>query len=66
MIICPDTATRTVPLQQPLHILRLSPACSPTSRYFHLLPHYDDHTMVMNISLDTTNINAINISTPDF
>ena len=65
-IICPDEATSRVPLQQPCHILRLSPACSATSRYFHLPPHYEDHTMMMNISLDTTNINAVNVSTQDF
>ena len=37
-IICPDKATYTVPLQQPFHILRLSPVCSTTSRHFHLPP----------------------------
>ena len=66
MIICPDKVTSTVPLQQPFHILRLSPACSATSRYFHLPPHYEDYTMMMNVSLDTANINVVNISTPDF
>ena len=65
-VICPDKATSTEPLQQPFHILRLSPACHATSRYFHLPPHYEDHSMVINISLDTANINAINISTLDF
>ena len=65
MIICPDKVTSTVH-QQPFHILRLSPTCSATSRYFHLPPtlqesHYDD-----NVSLDTANINVIIISTPDF
>ena len=35
-IICPDKATSTVSLQQPFHILRLSPASSATSNYFHL------------------------------
>ena len=64
-IICPDKATSTVPLQQPFHILRLSPACSATSGYFHLPPHYEDHTIIMNVSLYTANINAINISTLD-
>ena len=29
-------------------------------------PHYEDHSVVMNVSLDTANINAINISTLDF
>ena len=64
-IICPDKATSTVLLKQPFHILRLSSACNATSRYFHLPQHYEDHTMMMNISLDTANINAINISTED-
>ena len=64
MIICPDKATSTVPLWQSF-LLRLSPSCSATSRYFHLPPCYEDHTMIMNVSLDTTNINAVNISTPD-
>ena len=64
--ICPDKATSTVHLQQPFYILRLSPACSTTSRCFHMAPHYEDHSMVMNVSLDIANINAINISTLDF
>ena len=65
-VIFPDKATSRVPLQQPFHILRLPPACSATSRYFHLPLHYEDHTIMMNVSLDTTNINEINISTQDF
>ena len=65
-IICPDKATSTVHLQQPFHILKLPPGHSSIYRYFHLLPHSEDHSVVMNVSLDTANINAINISTPDF
>ena len=65
MIICPDKATSRVPLQQPFHIPWLSPACSATSRYLYLPPHYEDHTMMMNVPLNTTNSNAINILTPD-
>ena len=65
-IIYPEKANSTVSLQQPFHILMLSLAWSATSRYFHLLPHYKDHTIMMNVSLDTANINAINISTLDF
>ena len=65
-IICPDKDTSTVHFQQPLHILRLSPLCKTMSNYFHLSPHYKDHSMVMNVFLDTANINAINISTVDF
>ena len=32
---------------------------------FHMPPHYDDHTLMMNVFLDTANINAFNISTLD-
>ena len=46
--------------------IKVIPTCSVTSRYFHLPPHYEDHTLMMNVSLDTTNITVINISTPDF
>ena len=62
-IICLDKTTSTV---QPFHILRLSPACSTTSRYFYLSPHYEDHSMVMNVSLDIVNIDAIDISNLNF
>ena len=56
-IICPDKATSPVHLQQPFHILRLSPVFSTTSNYFQFL--------VMSVSIDTANIKAINISTLD-
>ena len=65
-VICPDKATSTIYLQQPFHILRLSPACSATSRHFHLHTCYEDNSMVMNVSVDTSNINVSNISTLDF
>ena len=66
MIICPDKDTSTIPFQQPFHIVRFSPACSATSRYVYLPPQFEDHTIIMNVSLDTTYINAISISTEDF
>ena len=59
MIICTDKVTS---LQQPFHILRFSPVCSATSMYLHLSPNCEDHTKMMNISVDTTNINAINLT----
>ena len=65
-IIYPDKATSTVYLQKSLHIVRLSHACSATSNYFHLPPRNEDYSMVMNVSKDTANINAINISTLNF
>ena len=66
MIICPDKAAGTVPLQQPFNILKLSPACSAMSRYFYQPPCYEYHSTMINVSLDTANINAINILTLDF
>ena len=66
MIICHDKATSTVPLHQPFYILSLSPYSSVAPRYFHLPLYYEDHIMMINVSLDTTNINAVNISTPYF
>ena len=63
---CQDKAISTVHLQQPFHILRLSPACSATSNYFYLPPHHEDHSMLMNVSLDTVNIITINTSILNF
>ena len=37
-----------------------------TSRYFHIPLHYEDPTIMMNISLDTANMNIINMSMLDF
>ena len=65
-IICPEKTTSTVHLQQPFNMLRLSSACSAISNYFHLASHYEDHSIVMNVSLHTANINTINISNLGF
>ena len=64
-MLCPDKATISSPLQQPLHILKLPPACSATSRHFHLPLQYEDHVMTINVSLDRANLNSFNISAPD-
>ena len=45
---------------------KITPAYSATSRYFHLPLHYEDRTIMMNVSWGPTNINAINVSTLDF
>ena len=50
-MICPDKVTSSSSFQQPLHILKLPPACSATSRHFHLPPHYEDHVMNIHVSL---------------
>ena len=65
-MICPDKVRSSMLFQQPFHILKPPPACSTMSRHFHLPPHYQDHARTMNIPLDKTNLNVINISTPDF
>ena len=52
--------------QKPIHILYLPPACSATSQHFHLPPHYEDHQMMINISLNTASLNRMNISSLEF
>ena len=63
---CPDKVTSSSPLQQPFHILRLPLTFRATSGYFHLPPHYKDQMMAIHVSLDKANLNAVNISAPDF
>ena len=65
-LICPDKATSSLPFQQSLLILKLSPACSATSRIFHIPPHYEDHMVTMHVSLVNANLNTLNVSIPIF
>ena len=65
-MICPDKTISRVHLQQPFHILRLSSAGGATSNYFCLPLYYEDHSIVMNVSLDAANINAIKMSSLNF
>ena len=57
---------RFIITQTPIHILQLLPACSTTSQHFHLPPHYETHEITINISLNTANLNVMNISSPEF
>ena len=66
MLICPEEAPRSIIPQTPIHILWLPPGCSTTSQYFNLLPCYETHELTVNISLNTANLNIINISSPEF
>ena len=66
MLICPGETSRVPQSQTPIHVLRLKPACSTTSQHFHLPPRYDSHDVSINISLNTANLNVINISTLEF
>ena len=65
-MICPDTMTGSTLFQQPFHSLKLPPASSVTSRHLYLPPHHEDYMVMMYITLDRANPNAISISTPDF
>ena len=65
-MICPDIVTSSSPFQHPFHILRLPQICSATPRYFHLPPPYEDHMMTIHVSLNKANLNAINLTTPNF
>ena len=53
-------------MEKSIHVLHLPPACSATSQQFHLPPHYENHEMMINISLNTANLNTMNISSPEF
>ena len=64
--IWPGEAPRSVIPQTPIHIHHLQSACSTTSQHFHLPPYYESHEITVSISLNTANLNVINISAPEF
>ena len=64
--ICPGEAPRSAIPQTPIHVLQLQPACSTTSQHFYLPPHYESHEITVNISLNTANLNVINVSALEF
>ena len=66
MIICPEEAPIFIKTQTPIHILCLPPTCSTASQHFHLPPNYETHHLTINISLNTANLNVMNISPPEF
>ena len=65
-LIYPGGAPRTITLQTPIHILWLQPTCNTTSQHFHLPPCYESHGVTINISLNSANLNVINISALEF
>ena len=65
-LICPGEVPRSIIPQTPIHILLLKPACSATSQHFHLSPCNETHELTVNISLNTANLNIINISSLEF
>ena len=40
-LICPEKPMETIPIRQPLHVLKLPMACSATSAHFYLPPRYE-------------------------
>ena len=65
-LICPEEAPRSVTPETPIHVLQLQPACSATSQQFYLPPCYESHEITINISLNTADLNIVNISAPEF
>ena len=65
-LICPEKTMEIIPIQKPIHILKLPTACSATSPNFYLPPRYETLTLDVNISLNMANLHMINISAQDF
>ena len=65
-LICPEKPMETIPIQKPIHILKLSMACSATLSNFYLPPRYEIPTLDVNISLNMTNLHMLNISAQNF
>ena len=65
-LICPEKPMETIPIRQPLHILKLPTACSATSSHFYLPPRYETPVLNINVSLDMANLQAFNITALHF
>ena len=65
-LICLDKPMATMPIQKPVHILKLPTACSATSSDFYLPPRYETPTLDVNKSLNVANLNMLNISALNF
>ena len=65
-VICPTKPAMSIHISPSIHILRLEPACSATSQYFHLPPKYEDTHVTMNLSIYNANLDIINISSALF
>ena len=65
-LICPEKPMETIPIRQPLHVLKLPMACSATSANFYLPPRYETPILDVNVSLNMANLQAINITALHF
>ena len=50
-LICPEKPLETIPVQWPLHVLKLPTACSATLANFYLPPRYETPALNVNVSL---------------
>ena len=55
-LICPEKPMETIPIRQPLHVLKLPMACSATSANFYLPPRYETPILNVNVSLNMANL----------
>ena len=65
-VICPEKPMETIPIRQPLHILKLPMACSTTTSHFYLPLRYESPVLNVNVSLDMATLRAINITALHF
>ena len=65
-LICPEKPMETIPIQQPVHILKLPMAYGATSANFYLPPRYETPTLDITISLNMANLHMLNISACNF
>ena len=65
-LICLEKPMETIPIQKPIHPLKLPTACSATSSNFYLPPRYETPTLDVNISLNMANLHMLNISAQNF
>ena len=66
ILICPEKPMETIPIQQPIHILKLLMAYSATSANSYLPPRYETPTLDINIPLNMANLHMLNISAHTF
>ena len=65
-LIYPGKSIETIPIQKPVHILKLPTACSATSSNFYLPPRYETPILNVNVSLNMANLQMLNISAQNF
>ena len=65
-LICPEKPLETIPIRQPLHVLKLPTAYSATSAKFYLPSRYEIPILNVNVSLNMANLQAINITALHF